>query len=460
MINKVSFKEKIGYGFGDAASSMFYKLFTTFLIFFYTDVFGISAAAAGTMILITRFWDALNDLIMGAIADRTKTKWGQFRPYLLWFSVPFAIIGVLTFTTPGFAENGKLIYAYVSYSLMMMIYTVVNVPYSSLIGVITSDSVQRTSLASYRYAFAFGGGILVQATLLKMAGVLGGDNEQLGWQMAVGIFGVLSVVFFLLTFFLTRERVKPLKQEKSSIKEDLKDLLHNKQWFILLAVGVFTVIFNQLREGAAVYYLKYYFGEQELMLFGNVWHLDYKALTGILVPVWTGANILGVFMATWMAKTLGKKKAYMVFMIISLVASLLYYPISPNDIYMLLLLQVVVGIAAGLPIPLMLAMFGDIADYSEWKSGRRATGLIFSSISMSQKLGSTLGIALTGYILASVGYSPNNVTAESQTGIRFMMSVVPAVAAGLSVVFLLVYKLNESYMKKVKDELNERINKV
>jgi len=457
MSDKVTLKEKIGYGFGDAASSIYYKLFTTFLIFFYTDVFGISAAAAGTMILITRLWDAFNDLIMGAIADRTNTRWGKFRPYLLWFSVPLAVVGIATFTTPDFTSGGKLIYAYISYSLMMMIYTAINVPYSSLIGVMTSDSVQRTSLAAYRYAFAFGGGILVQALLLKMAGVLGGENEALGWQMAIAVFAALSVVFFLITFLWTKERVHAVQKRPSSLKDDIKDLMRNKQWFILLCVGVFTVIFNQLREGAAVYYLKYYFGGQDVNWFGSVMHLDYKVLTGILVPVWTASNILGVLMATWMAKTIGKKKAYMLFMAISLLASILYYPLASTDIYTLLLLQVFVGVAAGLPIPLMLAMFGDVADYSEWKSGRRATGLIFSSISMSQKFGSTIGIALTGYILASVGYAPDNVTAESQTGIRIMMSFVPAIAAGLSIVFLAMYRLNEKYMKNVKDELETRM---
>ncbi|MBS2099356.1 MFS transporter [Carboxylicivirga linearis] len=456
MTDKVTLREKIGYGFGDAASSIYYKLFTTFLIFFYTDVFGISAAAAGTMILITRLWDAFNDLIMGAIADRTKTKWGKFRPYMLWFSVPLAVVGVATFTSPDITDGGKLIYAYISYSLLMMIYTAINVPYSSLIGVMTSDSVERTSLASYRYAFAFGGGILVQGLLLKMAGVLGGDNEPLGWQLAVGVFAILSIVFFLITFFWTKERVQPKQERQSTLKDDLKDLLKNKEWFVMLAVGVFTVIFNQLREGAAVYYLKYYFGGQDVMFFGKSMHLDYKVLTGILVPVWTGANILGVFMATWMAKTIGKKKAYTIFMLISLVASLMYYPVAPGSLYVLLLLQIFVGVAAGLPIPLMLAMFGDIADYSEWKTGRRATGLIFSSISMSQKFGSTIGIALTGYILASFGYTPNEVTAESQSGIRIMMSFVPAIAAGLSVVFLWMYKLNEPYMAKVKKDLDER----
>ena len=453
---KVAFREKLGYGFGDFASSMFYKLFTTFLIFFYTDVFGISAIAAGTMILITRFWDAANDPIMGVIADRTSTRWGKFRPYLLWVAVPFGIIGVLAFTTPDFSPGGKLLYAYMSYTLLMMVYTAINVPYSSLIGVMTTDSVERTSLASYRYFFAFAGGILVQATLLKLAKFYGDGNDALGWQLSVGTFALIAIVFFILTFTLTRERVKPLKQKQSRLKDDLKDLLSNRQWFILLLIGVFTVIFNQLREGAAVYYIKYYIGEQTVNFFGKSVYMDYGTLTSILIPVWTGSNILGVLMATWLAKTLGKKRSYMLFMFISIIASLLYFPVMPENIYYLLSLQIIVGIAAGLPIPIMLAMFGDVADYSEWRTGRRATGLVFSSISMAQKFGSTLGIAITGFILAAFGYTANQVNAETQTGLKFMMSVIPAIAAGLSILFLYFYKLNDKYMKKIESELEER----
>ncbi len=452
----LSIKEKIGYGLGDSASSIFYKLFTTFLLFFYTDVFGISAAAAGTMILVTRIWDAANDPIMGLIADRTSTRWGKFRPYLIWIAVPFGIIGVLTFTTPDFSATGKLIYAYLTYTLLMMVYTAINVPYSSLIGVMTSDSVERTSLASYRYFFAFAGGILVQATLLKLAKFYGKGNDSLGWQLSVASFAVIAVVLFLLTFLWTKERVKPIQEKISSLKDDLKDLLANRQWFIMVAVGIFTVIFNQLREGAAVYYLKYYIAESSIQFFGKLIHFDYQALTGILIPVWTASNILGVLMATWLARTLGKKRAYTLFMIISVFASLLYYTVMPGNIYYLFFLQIIVGIAAGLPIPLMLAIFGDIVDFSEWKTGRRATGLIFSSISMSQKFGSTLGIALTGFILAAFGYKANQVSAETQTGIKLMMSVIPAIAAALSVLLLYFYKLNDKYMKGIAADLAEK----
>ena len=452
----LSVKEKIGYGLGDSASSIFYKLFTTFLMFFYTDVFGIPAAAAGTMILVTRIWDAANDPIMGLIADRTSTRWGKFRPYLVWVAVPFGIIGILTFTTPNFGPAGKLAYAYITYTLMMMVYTAINVPYSSLIGVMTSDSIERTSLASYRYFFAYAGGILLQATLFKLSELYGKGNNSLGWQLSIAHFALIAIILFIVTFLWTKERIKPIQNEKPLVKTDLMDLMMNRQWLILLLVVIFAIIFNQLREGAAVYYFKYYIMNTSLQVFGKSVHLEYKTLTSILIPVWTASNMLGVLMATWLARTLGKKQAFNLFMIISVFASLLYYTVTPDCIYYLFILQIVVGIAAGLPLPLMLAMFGDIVDYSEWKTGRRATGLIFSSVSMSQKFGSALGIALTGYILAAFGYQPERITAESQTGIKFMMSVIPALAAGFSVLMLYFYRLNDNYMKGIEVELSKR----
>jgi GPH family glycoside/pentoside/hexuronide:cation symporter len=338
----------------------------------------------------------------------------------------------------------------------MIVYTIVNVPYSSLLGVMTSDSVERTSLASYRYFFAFAGGIFVQATLLKLADYFGKENEALGWQLSVTAYAIMAATLFFLTFLWTKERIKPIQEKASSIKEDLKDLIKNRQWFIMVAVGVFTVIFNQLREGSAVYYLKYYISESTITIFNRTLFFDYKTLTGILIPVWTASNLLGVLMAPWLARTLGKKKAYLIFMIISVFASLLYYTVPPSGILYLFLLQIIVGIAAGLPIPLMLAMFGDIADYSEWKNGRRATGLIFSSISMSQKLGSTLGVSLSLYILAAFGYQADNVTAHTQTGIRMMMSVIPAIAASLSIVLLYFYRLNDKFMKGIEVELEKK----
>ena len=256
----VSLKEKVGYGLGDAASSMFWKLFGMYLLFFYTDVFGIEAGIVGTMFLITRLWDSLFDPVVGVISDRTKTKWGKFRPYLLWGAIPFGILGVLTFTTPNFSPTGKIVYAYITYSLMMMTYSLINVPYASLLGVMSSDPKERTLLSSYRMIFAFLGSILALILIEPLVSLFGdgGENLATGWSLAIVVFAVIAVLFFTCTFSWTKERVKAIKDDKNLLRDDIKDLFNNKPWWILLGAGIATLIFNSIRDGAAVYYFKYY----------------------------------------------------------------------------------------------------------------------------------------------------------------------------------------------------------
>ena len=235
MNSKVTLKEKIGYGFGDAASSMFWKIFSTYLAFFYTDVFGITAAAAGTMFLVTRIWDTANDPIMGVIGDRTNTRWGKFRPYLLWMAIPFGLIGVLLFTTPNLPMTGKLVYAYVSYTLMMMVYTGINVPYASLLGVMTADSDERTSFASFRMLFAFGGSILVFVIFQPLVDIFKkGVAHTSAYQLTMVVIGLIAVGFFMLTFLWTKERITPPKSQQNNLKEDIKNLIKNVPWFVLL----------------------------------------------------------------------------------------------------------------------------------------------------------------------------------------------------------------------------------
>jgi GPH family glycoside/pentoside/hexuronide:cation symporter len=453
---KIRLKEKIGYGLGDAASSMFWKIFGMYLLYFYTDVFGIAASAAGTMFLITRIWDSCFDPVVGIIADRTESRWGKFRPYLLWIAIPFGLIGVLTFYTPGFEASGKLIYAYITYSLMMMVYSMINVPYASLLGVMSADGKERTALSSYRMVFAFGGSLLALWLIEPLVHFFSVNNTlQHGWVMAVAVFSVISTLFFWGCFLLTNERIKPIKNDNTSLKEDVKDLLQNKPWWILLGSGVAALIFNSIRDGGAVYYFKYYVGESYT---NNIGFLSASfSLTTLYLLLGQASNIIGVILATPVANKFGKKNTFITAMFLATAWSILFYFLGKGNIYLMLIFQCLISVCAGSIFPLLWSMYADIADYSEWKSGRRATGLIFSSSSMSQKFGWTIGGATTGWLLGFFGFKANIVQAQNtQDGIRLMLSILPAVGAALSVLFMFLYPLSEKKLLAIVDELNKK----
>ncbi|MDR7210620.1 MFS transporter [Flavobacterium piscis] len=458
MHDKISLKEKIGYGLGDAASSMFWKIFSMYLLFFYTDVFGLAPAVVGTMFLITRIWDSCFDPIVGIIADRTKSKWGKFRPYLLWVAVPFAVIGVLTFYTPDFDEKGKIIYAYVTYSLMMMIYSLINVPYASLLGVMSSDRKERTTLSSYRMVFAFGGSLLALWLIEPLVNYFGGSlNSKTGWLATIAVFGIITTAFFWGCFLWTKERVKPIADEQTNLKEDLKDLLKNKPWWILLGAGIGALVFNSIRDGAAVYYFKYFVSSSvnfDFTLFGTDFHM---APTSIYLVLGQAANIIGVIAATPIANRIGKKKTFFGAMALAAVLSLIFYFFGKEDVFLIMSFQVLISICAGCIFPLIWSMYADSADYSEWKQGRRATGLVFSASSMSQKFGWTIGGAGAGWLLGYFGFQANvEQSAVTQNGIQLMLSILPAIAAVISVVFILFYPLSEEKLQIIEQELNEK----
>lgn len=456
---KLSLREKIGYGFGDAASSIFWKLFSMYLMFFYTDIYGIPAALVGTMFLVTRIWDAAFDPFVGILGDRTETRWGKFRPYLLWVAVPFGIIGVLTFTTPSFSQSGKVIYAFVTYSLMMMIYSMINVPYASLMGVMSSDGKERTTLATFRFIFAFGGSLLVLALaepLSDLFGKMGGGtvNPQRGWQLTAVVFAIVAIIFFLLTFAWTRERIKPVT-EKTSLKLDLRDLLHNSPWFILLGAGISAIFFNSIRDGAAVYYFKYYIQGQNAFTI-NALNLTIT-LSSLYFVVGQAANIIGVILAKPISDTIGKKNTFLYAMLFATLFSIAFYWLDKNTLNLVFIFQFLISISAGIIFPLVWSMYADSADYSEWKNGRRATGLVFSASSMSQKFGWTIGGALAGWLLGYYGFRANVVqTAETQTGIKMMLSFFPAIGTLLGAFFMFIYPLSEKKMTRISSELAER----
>ncbi|HNX89211.1 MAG TPA: MFS transporter [Paludibacteraceae bacterium] len=473
---QIKFKEKAGYGFGDMASSMFWKIFGMYSLFFYTDVFGISAAAAGTMFLVARLWDSFFDIGVGIMADRTKTRWGKYRPYLLWFAIPFSVMGVITFFVPDFGQTGKLIYAYITYSLMMIVYSLINVPYASLLGVMSPDPKMRNVLSSYRMTFAFIGSFITFMLLqplvdffsqtfdsaslektgegLQTAVHASVSNSPVGWTLGVLVIGAICSVLFFLCFSLTRERVEAVSKEENeniSVKQDLQHLLHNSPWWILVGTGLAALLFNAVRDGVAIYYFRDYVGSNYTApLFG--WDM-----ATIYFLVGQAANIVGVVLAPSVSARFGKRHTYMLAMVIAAVLSIVFFFI-PNNVTLILILQVLISVCAGYVLPLLWSMFSDIVDYQEYKTNRRASGLIFSSSSMSQKLGWALGAALGGWILAIFKYNPEIVTQLPQTifGERLMLSVFPAICALLAAVGMILYPLTEDKVKQIAEELNKR----
>lgn len=456
----IKLKEKIGYGFGDMASSMFWKLFGSYLMIFYTDVFGLPAAVVGTLFLVTRVWDSAFDPIVGVVADRTHSRWGKFRPYLLFLAIPFSVIGVLTFVTPPFGDNGKLIYAYVTYSLMMMVYSAINVPYASLLGVMSDNPKERNTLSTYRMAFAYIGSFIALLLFMPMVNFWSGHSKEIaaqqqGWTIAVAVIAVMCALLFIGCFALTRERVKALHEKQAPLKEDLKDLWKNRPWWILLGAGVAALVFNSIRDGATVYYFKYFIVEEDfqtISFFGVSF-----VLSGLYLSVGQIANIAGVILAAPVSNRIGKKQTYMGSMAIATVLSILFFWFDKDNLALIFTFQILISICAGSIFPLLWSMYADCTDYSELKTGNRATGLIFSSSSMSQKFGWAIGSALTGWLLSYFGFVANEVQqAEAIQGIKMFMSFLPAAGTLLSIVFISMYPLSEKKMLEISAALKSR----
>lgn len=454
----LSLKEKLSYGFGDLASVMYWQTFMLYFTFFYTDVFLIPAAAAATMFLLSRVWDGLNDPIMGIIADRTVTKWGKFRPYLLWMCVPFAFMGVLTFTVPDFEMTGKLIWAYATFFGIMMLYTAINIPYTALLGVISPDSNERTSVSSIKFLFAFAAGIIVSATLLPMVNILGDGNDAKGWQLSFVIYGIAAVIFFLIAFKGTRERVQPPKAQKPDIKKDLQELITNKPWLILLATTITFILFVAVRGSVTVHYFKYFVGTQEVSLpFVDTDTYDYNWITSAYNTIGQLSSFLGVLLVSWIARKIGKKRTFYFFFLIAIFSTGVIYWLKASDLGLLFFFQITGSMTGGPLSVLLWAMYADTADYAEWKKGRRATGLIFSASTMSQKFGWAFGSFVALSLMAQVGFTANETqSAESLDGLILLFSVIPAVMGLFSIAICYFYPLTDKRVAVIEGELRAR----
>ncbi|WP_199535471.1 MFS transporter [Rhodohalobacter sp. SW132] len=457
---RLTFKEKVGYGLGDMASNLYFQTFVLFLPIFYTDVFGIPAAAMGTMMLVTRVWDAVTDPVMGMIADRTQTRWGKFRPYIISFAIPLAVGGVLVFSTPDLGDSGKLIYAYATYMLLMMLYTAINVPYSALMGVITPNSMERTEVSSFRFVAAFGGQVIVGAATLGLVEYLGGGDETLGWQMTMVAYGALAVALLFATFYLTKERVSPKKEVRNKPSADLKDLFMNKPWVLVGLATLFQLTYIVMRGSSTTYYFRYFVGDQQLNLLG--WNIDltYALFTSSFITAGTIATLIGAVLTKYFTKLLDKKFVYSGFLLSSAAFSCAFFFLEPDNVVLMYVLNVLVSFFFGSVSVLQWAIYTDAADYGEWKFGRRATALIMAASLFMLKLGLTFGGAITGWMLEFHNFVPLAEQSEyTITGIKLLMSVYPAIFGFIGGAIMLFYPLRDVTMVKIEEDLLARKEK-
>ncbi|MFO7447006.1 MAG: MFS transporter [Ignavibacteriaceae bacterium] len=463
---KLSVKEKVGYALGDSAANFIFQTMVMFQLAFYTDTFGITAAAAGTLLVVVRFWDAIFDPFMGVIADKTKTRWGKFRPWILWTAVPFGIMGFLTFMTPDFDPAGKLIYAYITYIILMMVYSANNLPYSALSGVMTGDLGERTSLSSYRFVGAMIAQLIVYGFALPLVQYFGQGDSAVGYQYTIGIFSAIAVVMFFITFATTKERIQPDPEQKATVKEHFKDLTKNVPWIVMFALTLILFITLAMRGSVVFYYFRYFVENAEATVEAaanlSLWeryvtHADYATAFSVFNVLGTVATIIGIFFSKKLSMAFGKRNVFIAGLIGTAIFCALFYVIPPTEVTLMVLTEVARQFIYGFTIPLLWAMMADVADFSEWKNRRRATGIVFSAIVFALKAGLGFGGAITGYILSIYGYVPNvEQSASAVTGIVMTMSIFPAITFFLCAVCLFFYPINKQLEIKITDELAER----
>lgn len=446
-------REKIGYGLGDAASNIFFQTVNTYLLFYYTDVFGISAAVAGTLFVLARFWDALIDPFVGTMADRTRSRWGSYRPYLLWMALPFGIIGYATFANPDLSGSSKVVYAYVTYFLLMTVYAAINVPYSALMGVMTPSSQERTSLSSYRFVGAFGGQLLIALGVMPLVRELGDGDEAHGFKLTMAMFSVLAVVLFIATFLMTKERIKP-QDEKPDLKKDFASMMANKPWIIMVIAALLTLSGAAVRWAVTPHFFKYYGGYDDSPIF---YFLDH---TSLFLAVGSLSFLIGIFFTSALVRRFGKRNLLIVLTLANAVALLSFFFIPRDQYGTMLVVNAVANLIAGPTPALVWAIYTDVADYGEWRFGRRITGLAFAAAMFAQKFGMSIGGGLAGWMLGSYGFEADKLQSqETLTGLCILFSVVPGIFAIANGIVLFWYPLKDEEMQKIEEELAERRGK-
>ncbi|MDA0317455.1 MAG: glycoside-pentoside-hexuronide (GPH):cation symporter [Bacteroidetes bacterium] len=472
---KLSITEKIGYSLGDLAANLVFQTLMTYLAYFYTDIYGLQADDATALMFIVGTIAAFGfNPIVGAIADRTKSKWGKFRPWILWTAVPLGVISVLAFTTPDFSYKGKVLYAVVTYTLLLLLYASSNLPYSALSGVITGNMKERNSISSFRFVAVMFAQFFVQVFMLPIIIYAGEGDKAVGIEIVMTWLAIIGTILLLITFFTTKERVIPKKEQESTLREDFADLISNKPWVIMLILTTLTFISLAMKGGSYVYYFENFIDVSYLTNFISP-ILEFLSSVGINFfgndPVSAGFGlfnaggiifmIIGIGFSKPLADKYGKRNVFGWFLFISTLFILLFYFLKPTSIAFIFGAQILHGFFYGITIPLLWAMIADVADFSEWKNNRRATAIIFSAMMVGLKLGLTVGSSLVTQILSSYGYVANSELGQSSEvvlGTKLLVSVYPSIPFLMGVALLFFYEINKSMESQIELDLKQRRN--
>ena len=464
---KVSFGEKVGYSLGDAAANLVFQMMVMFQLKFYTDVFGLDGTVAGSILLIASVSAVVVDPAMGLLADRTKSRWGKFRPWLLWTAVPFCLFYILAFYNPGIEEKGAVaVYATISYMLLMTVYSSNNIPYTSLGGVMTSDIRERTSITTIRFIVVTIAQFVVQGLTLPMVNHFGHDNPQHGWVCTIAIFACIALVFFVITFFVSRERIQPPPRQEVSIKEDIKCTISDIPWSAMFLLTFALFITLAMWSSAMSFYFQYNVDQKSLYDFLRIFKLvdsiedSYAVGFSLFNIVAAIVQFIGVItLSRYLANKYGKKKVFIVCLTLTAFFTFLFYLPSPTDVGLLFVLNIMKSLSYAPTIPLLWAMIADVADHVEYENYRRATGFCFSGISMALKVGMGLGGAVAGVIISAFGYQPGSVSIQNESameGIRLVSSIVPALLFCVGIAALYLYPITKEYNENMQAELAAR----
>ena len=464
---KVSLGEKIGYSLGDSAANLVFQMMVIFQLKFYTDIFGLDGAVAGSILMIGSLSAIIVDPTVGLLIDRTNTRWGKFRPWVLWTIIPFCVFYVLAFYNPGIHEKSMVAtYATISYVLMMTAYSFNNIPYTSLGGVMTSDIKERTSITTIRFIAVTIAQFVVQGLTLPLVDTFGKGNLQHGWVCTIGVFACIAMVMFVVTFMVSKERIQPPPSQEINIKEDIKDTVSDVSWNSM-ALLTFAIFITLAMWGSAInFYFQYNIDQKSLQDFLNFFGLNieqkdaYSIGFSIFNMTTAIVQFLGVIcLSRYLANKYGKKKVFIVCLSLTAFFTALFYIPSPTDISLLFVLNILKSLAYAPTVPLLWAMIGDVADHIEYQNYRRATGFCFSGITLALKLGLGLGGAIAGVIISMFGYVAGGEVIQNEMameGIRIVSSIVPAILFGVGVIALYFYPISKEYNESMQAELAGR----